>query len=86
MTRSNIKTRSGRVSAYGFACGYIETIENGDKHATIWMEHGVYHVRWKLDDGEIYRYWTREGNGWATFDTLADARKQYDKMSKEVER
>ena len=86
MTRSNIKTKDGRVSAYGFACGYIEAVENGSKRATILMEHGVYHVQWKLDDGEMYRYWTREGNGWATFDALADAREQYDKVSKEVER
>lgn len=54
MTRSNIKTKDGRVSAYGFACGYIEAVENG--------------------------------NGWATFDALADARKQYDKVKKEVKR
>jgi hypothetical protein len=86
MTRSNIKTKDGRISAYGFACGYIEAVENGYKRATILMEHGVYHVQWKLDDGELYRYWTREGNGWATFDALADARKQYDKVKKEVER
>lgn len=24
MTRDNIKTKDGRVSAYGFACGYID--------------------------------------------------------------
>lgn len=86
MARSNIKTKDGRVSAYGFACGYIEAVENGNKRATILMEHGVYHVQWKLDDGELYRYWTREGNGWATFDALADAREQYDKMKKEIKR
>lgn len=52
MTRSNIKTKDGRVSAYGFACGYIEAVENGYKHVTIWAEHGAYHVRWQLDKGE----------------------------------
>lgn len=74
MVRSNIKTKDGRISAYGFACGYIEAVENGYKRATILMEHGVYHVQWKLDDG------------WATFDALADAREEYDKVSKEVKR
>lgn len=65
MARSNIKTKAGRISAYGFACGYIEAVENGHKHVTIWAEHGAYHVRWPLDKVEVYRYWTREGNGWA---------------------
>lgn len=26
MTRSNIKNKDGRISAYGFACGYIEAV------------------------------------------------------------
>lgn len=86
MARSNTKTKDGRISAYGFACGYIEAVENDYKYVTIWAEHGAYHVRWQLDKGEVYRYWTCEDNGWATFDALADARKQYDKVKKEVER
>lgn len=48
MTRSNIKTKDGRISAYGFACGYVEAVENGSKRATILMEHGVYHVQWTV--------------------------------------
>ena len=37
MTTKEITNKDGRVSAYGFACGYVETVENGHKHATIWV-------------------------------------------------
>ena len=36
-----IKTKSGRLTAYGFACGYVE--RSGP--FTLSMEHGVYHVK-----------------------------------------
>lgn len=85
MTRNSINNKNERVSAYGFACGYVEMVENGHKHATIWLEGGIYHVRWQLDkDDEITRYWEREGNGWKTYERLADARKQYDTVARLV--
>ena len=81
---SNLNNKNGRVSAYGFACGCVETAENEHKHVTIWAESGVYHVRWQLDKGEKFRYWEREGNDWETYERLADARKQYDKIARLV--
>lgn len=34
-------TSRGRLTAYAFACGYIERGQD----IMLWREHGVYHVR-----------------------------------------
>lgn len=36
-----------RVTRYGFACGCIERrpVVSSGQEVTLWMEHGVYHVR-----------------------------------------
>ena len=36
---------NGRLTPYGFACGYIERKIDGDIETEIWMEHQHYHVR-----------------------------------------
>ena len=59
----NITTPSGHVSAYGFACGYVER----KGHAKLWREHGVYHILvpgWKKDPSQY----------WRTVRTLREAR------------
>lgn len=41
-----LKTKTGRLTAYAFACGYIERKTTGHAiETTLWKEHGTYHVR-----------------------------------------
>ena len=64
---SVIYTKRGKLSAYGFRCGYIDHKELADKRVTLFNEHGLYLVNVtnlpNLD-------WYMKG-----FDRLADARK-----------
>jgi peptide methionine sulfoxide reductase MsrB len=59
-----LHTRSGNLSAYGYACGY-STAEKKDEGVWkyICKEHNVYHVRWKIN----------EQKGWESFHTLKEA-------------
>lgn len=38
-------TQSGLLTAYGFACGYIEKAENNGKIKQLYREHNCYHVQ-----------------------------------------
>lgn len=55
-------TAYGRLTAYSFACGYIER----DGPFTLWREHGVYHVNGMDYTGSRH---------WFTYRTLQEARK-----------
>ena len=70
MTRSNIKTKDGRISAYGFACGYIEAVENGDKFdASRYISTRATGPYWDDIDGKDY-YLKMRGNKpylWAVY-------------------
>lgn len=68
MELQNAKT--GRITAYGFACGYIERHESCGVAVTLWKEHGTYHVR--AHGGNIGRIF------WDSFPNLAAARKRYE--------
>ena len=67
-----IKTAGGRVSAYGFACGYGEQAEIGNVSVRLWSEHSTYHVRAHESGfggrGRIF---------WDSFRTLGAARKRF---------
>jgi hypothetical protein len=71
---TTIKKPNGDITAYGFACGYIQ--RNGE---TTLYKDGVYHVR----DGGYQGYWE-------TFRYLSEARNDYARLLKakgvEVER
>jgi hypothetical protein len=62
--------KRGRVTAYGLACGYVETKDGYGRTARLWREHGAYHVRATVTA-------TRARVFWESFATLADARKRY---------
>ena len=57
-----IKPIFGRVSAYGFACGYVET----RRGFTLSMQHGTYHLRGINPN--------TNKSVWEVFRTLKDAR------------
>lgn len=66
-----IRTARGRISAYGLACGYVESVYHGRVNVCLWAEGGCYHVR-AHDHGERRRVF------WESFRLLSDARKHFD--------
>ena len=62
--------KNGRVTVYGFACGYIESKDNNGIKTTLWMEHGTYHVR-------QHDFNVGKRNFWKSFPTLTEARKLF---------
>lgn len=73
-------TKSGRTTAYGFACGYCERkVLAGGRYASafdqdraeIYMEHNTYHVRRFTNGSRVL---------WETFETLKPARKLFDSL------
>jgi hypothetical protein len=66
-----LKTKRRRLTAYAFACGYVESrdLDNGLCNIRLWSEHGTYHVRMHHKyNGRIF---------WDSFRTLTEARKRY---------
>ena len=64
-----LKTKRGRLTAYGLACGYAETAERGDIRLTLSHEGGpVYHVKACDRNGRLR---------WETFAKLTDARRDF---------
>ncbi len=72
-----IKTKSGELSSYGLACGYVERYEKNNVRLTLWKEHNAYHVRkHNFNDGtRIF---------WDTFNTLTEAKGLYKLAKKEM--
>ena len=69
---AELKRKDGRLTAYGFACGYVE--QNGE-HVSIAMEHGVYHVKRSPR--------SFAGHAWETAHTPAMARFYAAKLARE---
>lgn len=68
-------TRSGWLSDYALACGYIERLDlkYEDGMSTMWLSlwlDGCYHVR-------AHNFATGERMFWDSFDTLAEARARF---------
>jgi len=59
-----VRNKNGDVSAYGFACGYVQN----NKNATIYMEHGLMVVI-SLDEEGFYSE--------QRLDSIADARELF---------
>lgn len=67
------KTKSGLLTPYAFACGYIEEQQNGVTGIKVWLSHnsGIgYDVR-------AYNHLEHERLMWETYETLTAARKAY---------
>lgn len=65
---SKFKTKTGRLTLYSFACGYIERKRTRDDiETTMWMEHGTFEVR-------QYDHTKNERVFWQGFESLRQAR------------
>lgn len=66
-------TKSGRLTPYALACGYIEQKDIDGVQVTLWNEGGpCYHVR-------AHNFKTHERIFWESFTRLSDARRLFDK-------
>lgn len=72
-----IKNRRGRLTAYGFACGYQEVHQcNLDNRVRMYAEHGCYQVV-GFQEGKLFRRSTG---------SLKEAREFYNRMKKTLDR
>ena len=60
---------TGRLTAYAFACGYVERKGSGGNRSALLLQHGVYYVK-GFRNGVHF---------WKTFDQLVNARKFFDR-------
>ena len=68
------RTKKGLLTAYAFACGYIQRYETKLGSVTLWREYGIYHVKRvsKFIDG-----FRTIQEAWLTFEKLTDARRAF---------
>lgn len=72
-TKNRFKTKSGELTPYALACGYIQEKENDGKRITLWHEGGqVYHVM-------LFDHKNHKRIFWESFERLTDARALYRK-------
>lgn len=67
-----VYTKSGKLSAYGFSCGYIERKETAFKRATLSKEFNAYIVA--VTYKQTLGYYTQG------FDNLSKARKLFNRI------
>ena len=81
MNNKIFKTKDGRVSAYGFICGYIETFENENLSIRIHKENGClspYHVKAHDADNHLI--------SWTSHETIPEAYKKFRHLEKGQQR
>ena len=78
-----LKTPKGRLTVYGFGCGYIETkstdfaaYRSGDLYTELYHEGACYHVRQfdRRKGAKVFRVF------WESFPNLTEAKKLFDKQ------
>lgn len=76
---SKFRTKTGRLTPYALACGYVEQCESPSAvRLTLWHEGGpCYHVR-AHDHANHKRLF------WDSFESLSEARKRYDVARREI--
>ena len=76
--QNNIFNKNGFISSYGLSCGYIQKNVSCAYEVQLYREHGIYHVR---------NIQTRDGGNrtiisWKCYETLLEAKKQYQQIIK----
>jgi len=75
---NQFKTKTGLLTPYALACGYIEQFEHEGNQVTLWNEVGpCFHVR-QHDFKDHVRVF------WDSFQTLGQARKRFAKAVKTI--
>lgn len=79
----SFKTKTGRLTPYALACGYVELYETKPRETrgeslTLWHEGGpLYHVRQHNHDNGKRIFWD-------SFEKLSEARKRFDKAKRDL--
>lgn len=76
---TEFKTKSGRLTRYALACGYLEDAWVGETHAQLWMEHGVIHVR-AFDHAKCREVM------WKSWRTVTEARRDFDRTLRAIKK
>ena len=71
------RTKSGRLTPYALACGYIERKETKTRRLELWHEGACFHVK-AHDFAEHCRLF------WESFQTLSEARRYFDTQARAV--
>ena len=66
---TQLHNKSGTLTRYGFACGYLERKEKNDNRITLGLDC-IYHVKGFINGSRV----------WECFDKLTDARKFYNSV------
>ena len=74
MKTTEILDKKGNLSAYGFACGYVQSESKGNATKKLYKEHNTYHLI-MVRAGERKIWLSYESN------ELAKARKDYNNTS-----
>lgn len=79
-----VTTTTGRISAYGFSCGYCERHTNNGKRIELYMDGNTYHVR-MFDD---WKSLPLRRVSWDVFDPdqLKQARKRYNQLKRQIDK
>jgi len=73
-----LKTKNGKLTAYAFACGYVQEKEKNGIMLRLWHEGGpLYHVR-AHDFNKHSRLF------WESFERLTDARAFYQQKARSI--
>lgn len=80
MESPKLRTKTNRLTRYGFACGYIEVKKYGDIETHLYQDGGVLHVKqfnWTLTPCRIF---------WHSFNRLSEARNFFNRQKGVVSR
>ena len=70
--------KNGTLTAYAFACGYIERKETENLRLDLWREGACWHVRANDFDAANCRLF------WESFDLLTEARKFFNAQKRQL--
>ena len=80
--KTRFRNADGSLTAYAFACGYVEVFGDKHQHSTKYVElykDGCWHVRYYIrGDFRGMKF------VWKSFSKLGDARKHYKERIKEI--
>ena len=74
MNTAKFYNADGSLTAYAFACGYVEKAQKGDNYKTLYKEHNTYHLIMMRGPQRVI---------WLSYDSneLSKARKDYKNTS-----
>lgn len=73
--KDKFKTKSGKLTPYALACGYIEEKEKAGIHLKLWHDGGPYYQVAAFDHDKGRRIF------WDSFERLTDARRRFSSFS-----